>query len=175
MHPTEPQQGRRHIRLHWLPGVLEDLDDLLHAVIALVLVGVSVAVLFHVLSQDARAVLGGFHTPRSFFDPVLATVNDTLFVIIVLEVLRTVIAHFQRETFALQPFLIIGIISTVRHLLMVGARLLLAEAVSPTQFRQSIIELGISGSLTFVLVGAYVLLRRADPVGPESAGSDEPR
>lgn len=154
MHLTGLEQGRRRVRLYWLPGLLEDLDDLLHAVIALVLVGVSVAVLFHVLSQDARAIMGGFHTPHSFFEPVLATVNDTLFVIIVLEVLRTVIAHFQREPFALQPFLIIGIISTVRHLLMVGARLLLAETVSATEFRQSIIELAVSGSLTFVLVGA---------------------
>jgi uncharacterized membrane protein (DUF373 family) len=158
----EQEPDQRHIRLPWLPHLLEGLDDLLHAVVAVVLVGVSVAVLAHVLTQDALGLLAGFRTPRQFFEPVLATVNDTLFVIIVLEVLRTVIAHFQHESFALRPFVIIGIISTVRHLLMVGARLLLTEGVPVTQFQHSIIELGLSGVLTFVLVAAYALLRYVD-------------
>ena len=80
-----------------------------------------------------------------------------------LEILRTVTAHFHHQSFALQPFIIIGIISTVRHLLMTGAHLSLAtEAVQPEQFWESIIELALNGVLTFILVGAYFLIRHAD-------------
>jgi uncharacterized membrane protein (DUF373 family) len=169
---TGQEQKRRHVRLPWLPPALEGLDDLLQAVVALVLIGVSGAMLVHVLIHDVSGLLRGFGTPSLFYEPVLATVNDTLFVIIVLEILRTVIEHFQRETFDLQPFLIIGIISTVRHLLMVGARLLLSEEVTEREFRHLTIELGLSGSLTFILVLAYALLRRVDP--PAGDGDEAP-
>jgi uncharacterized membrane protein (DUF373 family) len=162
VHLTVEEPARRHLRFTWLPRALEGLEDLLHALVALVLVGVSVAVLCHVLTHDLSQLLHGFSAPARFYEPVLATVNDALFVIIILEILRTVIEHFQQETFALQPFLIIGIISTVRHLLMVGARLLLGEVVSEAQFRHLTLELGLSGSLTFVLVLAFALLRRLD-------------
>jgi uncharacterized membrane protein (DUF373 family) len=163
----DPESIVRRFHLEWLSTFLEGLDDWLHAVVALVLVGVSAAVLFHVLTRDLVELVHGFATPKHFFEPVLTAVNDTLVVIIVLEVLRTVIAHLRRESFALQRFIIIGIISTVRHLLIVGAHLSLADSVSATEFRQSIIELGLNGVLAFVLVGAYTLLRRVDPADEE--------
>src|SRR5579871_240018 len=144
---------RRHIRR--LTVTLQGIDDLLHAAVALILVAVSAAVLFHILTQDARELLDTLRAPRQSFDPFLTTINDTLFVIIILEVLRTVITYLHHEKFGLEPFLIIGTISTVRHLLMVGARLLLGEASSATEFHHAIIELAVSGTLTVFLVGAY--------------------
>ena len=160
---TEQERHLRRFHLDWLPLGFEALDDLLHAIVALVLVAVSVAVLAHVLWHDASEVLHAFSDSKQFFEPVLTVINDTLFVIIVLEILRTVTAHFHHQSFALQPFIIIGIISTVRHLLMTGAHLSLAtEAVQPEQFWESIIELALNGVLTFILVGAYFLIRHAD-------------
>jgi uncharacterized membrane protein (DUF373 family) len=153
------RQLLRQQHLQWLGAALQGLDDLLHLAVALVLVAVSMAVLYHIFTQDTRELVAALRTPRHSFEPILATVNDTLFVIILLEVLRTVIAYLQHEELTVQPFLIIGIISTVRHLLMVGARLSLGEATSATEFRQAIIELAVSGTLTVLLVSVYALLQ----------------
>ena len=166
------QQLLRQQRLQWLTAVLEGSDDLLHVAVALVLVAVSMAVLCHIFTQDTRELVDALRSPKHSFDPILATVNDTLFVIIILEILRTVIAYLQHEEFAVQPFLIIGIISTVRHLLMVGARLSLGEAASATGFLHAIIELAVSGILTVFLVGAYALLQRAGSLASHDEAPD---
>jgi uncharacterized membrane protein (DUF373 family) len=41
----------------------------------------------------------------------------------VMELLRTVVGHIESSEFQLRPFLIIGIISTVRRILSVGIQL----------------------------------------------------
>ena len=82
-----------------------------------------------------------------------------LFVIIVMEMLRTVMAHFDDAGLQLKPFLIIGTISAVRHILTVGARLSLAGEVTGTAFRQSQIELGVEGAVVLGLGFALYLVR----------------
>ena len=46
-----------------------------------------------------------------------------LFVVIVIEVLRTIVALSEGQGLRLQPFLLIAIVSTVRHSLTVAAQL----------------------------------------------------
>jgi uncharacterized membrane protein (DUF373 family) len=90
---------------------------------------------------------------------VIDGLNGILFVVIVLELMSTVVAHFEHAGFQLQPFLIIGIISGVRHILTVGARLSLARELSGPAFRQSQIELGVEGGLVLALAFALFLIR----------------
>ena len=90
---------------------------------------------------------------------VINGLNGVLFVVIVLELMTTVVAHFEHGGFQLQPFLIIGIISGVRHILAVGARLSLAGEVTGTAFRQSQIELGVEGAVVLGLGFALFLVR----------------
>ena len=42
-------------------------------------------------------------------------VNDALFIVVILELVRTIIARLEGGGFQLQPFLVIGIISATRH------------------------------------------------------------
>jgi uncharacterized membrane protein (UPF0182 family) len=58
------------------------------------------------------------------------------------------------------PFLIIGIISAVRHILLVGARSL--SSVGDKTFNHTQIELAVNGGVALVLVIALVLLMRSD-------------
>lgn len=89
--------------------------------------------------------------------------NGVLFVVIVLELMSTVVAHFSHDGFQLQPFLIIGVISGVRHILAIGARLSLAGAVSSAEFRQSQIELGVESAAILALSVALWLARLKEP------------
>jgi uncharacterized membrane protein (DUF373 family) len=125
--------------------------------------------LVHYLVIAALLVLAGmalYKTGTDLFghgvtlaNRVINGLNGVLFVVIVLELMTTVVAHFEHAGFQLQPFLIIGIISGVRHILTVGARLSLAGEVTGTAFRQSQIELGVEGAVVLGLGVALFLVR----------------
>ena len=133
--------------------------------------------LVHYLVIAALLVLAGmalyktaidlFHPDVSLANRVIDGLNGVLFVVIVLELMSTVVAHFEHAGFQLQPFLIIGIISGVRHILTVGARLSLAGEVTGTAFRQSQIELGVEGAVVLGLGFALYLVRLRSPNATE--------
>lgn len=93
-----------------------------------------------VLYRTVRSLLG---TQLPFPENVTTVVNGALLVIIVMEVLRTVVAHFEHTGFQLQPFLIIGIVSATREILTVGARLSLEGDKAPSALRSALLELGV--------------------------------
>ena len=106
-----------------------------------------------------KTALDLFHPHVSLAERVINGLNGVLFVVIVLELMATVVAHFEHSGFQLEPFLIIGIISGVRHILTVGARLSLTERLSGTDFRQSQIELGVEAAVVLGLGIALFLVR----------------
>lgn len=136
--------------------LLNYLDRALHWAVAFGLVAVAVAV-FVQTAVSAVATL-----QHDFMQTVLTVVNDLLFVIIVLEVLSTVTSHFEHRDFALKPFLIVGTISVVRHLLMVGARMSMLGEGPPDLFQRHVVELVVNGVLTLVLVAAYWITSRIE-------------
>jgi uncharacterized membrane protein (DUF373 family) len=110
----------------------------------------------------ARIGFDFFTLEESFAKRVTRAVNEVLFIIIVLELLRTILAHFEDETFQLKPFLIIGIISSVRHILTVGAELSLAEEDTSKLFHRADVELGVNAMVVLVLVLGLVLVRKTE-------------
>ena len=100
---------------------------------------------------------------RDLANRVIDGLNGVLFVVIVLELMSTVVAHFEHAGFQLQPFLIIGIISGVRHILTLGARLSLAGQVTGQAFHQSQIELGVEAAVVLGLGFALFLVRLREP------------
>lgn len=108
-----------------------------------------------------------FRPHVSLANRVIDGLNGVLFVVIVLELMTTVVSHFEQAGFQLEPFLIIGIISGVRHILTVGARLSLAERLTGTDFRQSQIELGVEAAVVLGLGIALFLVRLRPSKGTE--------
>ena len=128
--------------------------------------GLVTRVLVRAVLLFAVAVLVLVHTARSLFVPptaqdfaetVTQALNGALFVVIVIEVLRTIIARLQGEGLRLQPFLVIAIVSTVRHILTVAARLSLVGAQNGSSL---IVELLANAGVVLILVVALVMLRR---------------
>ena len=127
-------------------------EDLVHYVVVaalLVLAGMA-------LYKTGIDLLGRH---RDLANRVIDGLNGVLFVVIVLELMTTVVAHFEHAGFQLQPFLIIGISSGVRHILTVGARLSLAGEMTGRVFRQSQIELGVEAGVVLGLGLALFLVR----------------
>lgn len=144
------QRQRPHL------SVLGVAEGLVHYVVAIVLLAVAVIVLYHTAYDLAT-------NSEPFATAATTAVNGVLFAIIVLEVMRTVVAHFEHGGLQLQPFLIIGIISAVREVLTVGARLSLQQAGrEPTTqvLHSALLELGVNAAVVLGLAVALVLIRR---------------
>jgi uncharacterized membrane protein (DUF373 family) len=93
---------------------------------------------------------------------MIQAINDILFIIIILEILRTVVARYTDGVFQLQNFLIIGVIAAVRHILTVGASMTLASGKSQADFDRAVIELGISTGIVVALVFAIFLSKASN-------------
>lgn len=148
---------RRILAPRWLLRGIQGVDDLVHVAIAVMLLALSIAVLVDTVREF-------FESDLNFPLAVTYAVNGVLFVVILLEILRTVIAHFTHGTFQLMPFIAIGIISAVRHILTVGSSLTLGQGMEHSQFNRLLLELSVNTGVSLVLVIALVLLRKTrDP------------
>ena len=141
----------RHPLPDWLIASLTTLEDLVYLGVALVLIGVATAGLYNVIDSLINS------EGQSFGTVATNAVNGVLFVVIVLEIFRTLVNHLEGGGFQLRPFLIIGIISAVRQILLVGA---LSISNQTTEFTHTVIELGVNAGVALVLVIALVLLHR---------------
>jgi uncharacterized membrane protein (DUF373 family) len=122
--------------------------------VALMLLAITVIVLYNSVEHliDNR---------DHFAVQVTQGINDVLFVVIVLELLRTVLAHLETNDFQLKSFLIIGIISAVRHILGVGARITLTGTPTHNAFIHAQIELGVGAAVVLGLAVSFLLISRA--------------
>jgi uncharacterized membrane protein (DUF373 family) len=85
-----------------LPLKYVDLvEDIFHAVLAIALFAIGVGAFFFSIKRLLE-------TAPFFPNGMIQGVNDILFIVIILEILRTVISRFTDGVFQLDKFLIIG-------------------------------------------------------------------
>ena len=135
--------------------LVEIMEQVFHIVLGVFLFGIAVAALIY-------SVIRVFTTTPFFPTGMIQSINDILFIIIILEILRTVIARYTDGVFQLQNFLIIGIIAAVRHILTVGAYMTLGSGKTREEFDRAVIELAISSGIVVALVLAIFLAKVAE-------------
>ena len=98
---------------------------------------------------------------------VLGVLDQLLVVLMLVEILHTVRISIRSHTLVTEPFLVVGLIASIRRILVItleAATLTKAGKWTPegaTIFHASMIELGLLGLLVFVLVYSITLLRRS--------------
>ena len=197
-HPGGPRRSRAGAGLRHegrkVIGLVEVAEDIVHYAVAILLVAVAAIVLVSsivdffdssttsshsTVATDATTtstVAGGDQVvasdTNSFAERVTAVINSVLFVIIVMEILRTVVAHFDDAGLQLKPFLIIGIISAVRHILTVGAQVSLGGEGDAAHFRRTQVELGVNAAVVLALVLGLVLVWRSEQAAADLPETD---
>ena len=139
-------------------------EDAVHYAVALLLIGLAAMVLWN--------TVGALLKDNPFATRVIDGINGVLFVVIVMELLHTVLTHFDRAGFQLKPFLIIGIISAVRHILTIGARLTLAGELTGVAFQHAQVELGVNSGVVLGLIIGLLLVNLAERIGPAVSEDD---
>ena len=136
------------------PKYVDIVEDVFHAILAISLLGIGIGAFFY---SGKRLI----ETQPFFPNGMIQGVNDILFIVIILEILRTVISRFTDGVYQLDKFLIIGVIAAVRHILTVGASLTLESGKSDTAFERSIYEMGLNAIIVVALVFAIFLSKSA--------------
>ena len=133
---------------------IDKLEDVLHGFLGIILFVISVLAAGYTLLRLIET--------RPFFPlGMIQGINDILFVVIILEIMRTVIVRFTDGIFQLDNFLIIGVIAAVRHILTVGASLTMEKEKTTEFFNRALMEMGVNTGIVLALVFAIFLARAA--------------
>ncbi len=99
---------------------------------------------------------------------LLIIIDRLLFVLMLAEILHTVRVSIQSGTLNCEPFLIVGLIASIRRVLVITLESSQATPGKPTAepgheavFQASMIELGVLGGLILVMVVSIFMLRRS--------------
>ncbi|MDQ6665288.1 MAG: phosphate-starvation-inducible PsiE family protein [Acidobacteriota bacterium] len=104
--------------------------------------------------------------------------DQLLLVLMVVEILHTVRTSIHSHSLVTEPFLIVGLIASIRRMLVITleAADLIKQgnwtAGGESVFRASMLELALLGGLILILVVAITILRRHDPVRELSRPGD---
>ncbi len=112
---------------------------------------------------------------------VLRVLDQLLVVLMLVEILHTVRISIRSHTLVTEPFLVVGLIASIRRILVITL-----EAASLTKegkwsadgasvFHASMIELGLLGILILILVFSITMLRRTPADPNEELDGPEPR
>jgi uncharacterized membrane protein (DUF373 family) len=97
-------------------------------------------------------------------DDLLTIIDQLLFVLMMVEILHTVRVSITAGTLICEPFLIVGLIASIRRVLVItleSAHPPANSAEAHATFQATMIELGVLGGLILVMVISIYLLRRA--------------
>lgn len=151
----EIEQDTKRIEKSILPLKYVDMvEDVFHALLAFVLLGIGIGAFYFSIKRIIE-------TAPFFPNGMIQGVNDILFIVIILEILRTVISRFTDGVYQLDKFLIIGVIAAVRHILTVGASLTLVSGKSDEAFERALLEMGLNALIVIALVFAIFLSKSA--------------
>ncbi len=98
---------------------------------------------------------------------LVLTIDRLLFVLMIVEILHTVRVSFRSGTLVCEPFLIVGLIASIRRVLVITLESTQANQPgkwsqeSQNLFDSTMIELGVLGGLILIMVISIYLLRHS--------------
>lgn len=104
-------------------------------------------------------------------EPILSLIDRLLFALMLIEILHTVRASMRSGTLTCEPFLVVGLIASIRRMLVItleSSQATKPQTWSPANeslFRAAMTELAVLGGLILVIVVSIYLLRRGPTAG----------
>ena len=143
---------------------IERADDWVNAIVAVTLLGLAVAIILNTLYKAIWGVTGNVFESTSYI------LDRLLLVLIVLEILWTIITYLESHKVPLEPFLYVGIITSIRKLLIIGAEAEIAHLRENLQYIA--MDMGINVTVIIVLVIGLYLIRKSRFLYVQKEGRD---
>jgi uncharacterized membrane protein (DUF373 family) len=106
--------------------------------------------------------------PSADADSLVVAIDRLLFVLMVVEILHTVRVSFRSGTLVAEPFLVVGLIASIRRVLVITLESSQANPIgkwttdSQALLHSTMLELLVLGGLILIMVMSIYLLRRTD-------------
>jgi uncharacterized membrane protein (DUF373 family) len=94
---------------------------------------------------------------------VIELLDAVLMIFLVVELLYTVQVSFREHALVTEPFLIVGLISVIRRVLVLTAQVPELAQANEAAFRHAAYELILLALMIVVLVGSLIFMRRNAP------------
>ena len=146
--------------------VFRFVEDVIFVGLGVLLAGCALYLLGATAVSFAQSLMARAFEGRA----VVELIEQLLLILLVVEILYTVQVSFREHTLAPEPFLLIGLIASVRRVLVITAELAEKRSQVEEIFRFLMIELGVLTILIVALVASVLMLRlRPSPGGPTHA------
>ncbi len=162
---ADEQGGRGVSRM----GHMADRAFLKIEILSYILLGLLLAIAVLVgMWSAAQLLVSSVHAP-GYPEALVIAIDRLLFVLMMVEILRTVRVSFRSGTLVSEPFLVVGLIASIRRVLIITLES--SQANQPGRWtpesqaivNSSMLELTVLGGLILVMVVSIYLLRRSTP------------
>ena len=158
------------LRIHF-GGYLDEAEVAIYSILAVLLFITALATM-----ANAGKMLWDELRHWTIVTQTLRVLDQLLVVLMLVEILHTVRISIRSHILVTEPFLIVGLIASIRRVLVITleAATLSAGGAWSTEgasiFRASMLELGLLGLLILILVFCITLLRRFAPAPKDLEG-----
>ena len=165
---TQPRNDQSGVerRAEAIDRAIGWLEDLLYVVIAAVLALCAAAMVVSL----ARGIPDLF--AKGGQSPVLEVLDAVLLLFIIVELLFAVRATVARRELVAEPFLVVGIIASIKEIVVISVKAAGATGKGDV-FRDEVTLVGVLGVLTLLLALAAFLLRRKEREPDEGREDDD--
>jgi uncharacterized membrane protein (DUF373 family) len=143
-------------------------------VLIYILLGTLLAVAAVLGVAGAFSLVAGALRDWTGVEAIFELIDRLLLVLMLLEILHTLRISIRSHALVVEPFLIVGLIASIRRILVLGMQ---AEALTKKEswnnggqplFQASMIEFGVLALVITVLVGAIFFLRKSSNMSGEA-------
>ena len=137
---------------------ITSMDSVVRTLMSIIEYSIVLSLLIVAGDVLVRTIVDFVRVNSALAQAVVTAIDGILVVIILIDIAHTVFGNLRSFTFPVRPFLVIGILAGVRDILSASAHLTLDTSVSTSQFRNTLISLGVGvGVVVFLLLGLLIL------------------
>lgn len=145
---NSPQKARM-----WIARVFNAVEDIVYIGLGLLLAGSAFSLLVTGVVEFVQSVAAGNVRAVDLLDRILL-------ILLIVELLYTVRVSFREHAIVPEPFLIVGLISAIRRVLVLTAEFDERHAATETAVQHFVIELAVLTVLIIALAISLAILRK---------------
>lgn len=131
--------------------VIEFVETIIYGIIILFLITGSVLLIY----DEINTISHYFNSPNSV-EVIIEIIAKTLLLIMIIEIMYTVRISIKNHTLCAEPFLIVGLIASIRRILIISVE----TSYEHEFFQNFMIEIGVLVMLVLIFVISIVLLNK---------------
>jgi uncharacterized membrane protein (DUF373 family) len=139
----------------WISNGFTRVEDVAYIGLGLVLAVSALVLLVIVALSLGQAIMSAKLTEN-----IVTLLDQSLLILMIVEILYTVQVSFREHTLVAEPFLIVGLIAAIRRVLILTAEFSNPAEIGEAAFHNVMFELGLLTALILALVFSLFLLKR---------------